>query len=34
MKTAAKVFLIILGIPFILAYAAVKMITGMAKSLK
>lgn len=34
MKTAFKVLLIILGIPFILVYAAVKMLTGMAKSLK
>ena len=34
MKTAAKVLLIILGIPLILVYAAVKMLTGTAKSLK
>lgn len=34
MKTAFKVILIIIGIPIILVYAAVKMLTGMAKSLK
>lgn len=34
MKTAFKVLLIILGIPIILVYAAVKILTGMAKSLK
>lgn len=34
MKTAFKVLLIILGIPLILVCTAVKMLTGMAKSLK
>ena len=34
MKTAFKVLLLILGIPLILVYAAVKMLIGMAKSLK
>lgn len=34
MKTAIHVLLIILSIPFILVFAAVKMVTGMAKSIK
>ncbi len=34
MKTVAHALLLILSIPFILVYAAVKMVTGMAKSIK
>ena len=34
MKTAIHVLLIILSIPFIFVLAAVKMITGMAQSIK
>ena len=34
MKTAIRVLLLILSIPFILVFAAVKMVTGMAKSVK
>ncbi len=34
MKTAVRVLLIILTIPVLLVIAAVKMITGMASSIK
>lgn len=34
MKTVLRVLLLILSIPFILVYAAVKMVSGMAKSVK
>lgn len=34
MKKAIRALLLILSIPFILVIAAVKMVTGMAKSIK